>query len=185
MNPFAAIAIAAIPALLSSVHAGRAAEAVTTAGVPVVSGAGNSLSPVMTPDGRFAAFASHANNLVTNDDLRPHLDVFVRDRTLSHTSLVSVNLAGIGGGDGDSGYPLISTNGQFVVFASEAANLIPNDTNRVSDIFLRDLASGATHLVSARPDGQVGAASSLVASPFNGSSKPVMTPDARWIAFES
>src|SRR5690348_16815273 len=44
-----------------------------------VTPAGNSHSPVFSTDGRFVAFVSHANNLVTNDDLGPSLDLFTRD----------------------------------------------------------------------------------------------------------
>jgi len=38
----------------------------------------------------------------------------------------------------------ISGDGRFVTFSSSATNLVPNDTNGWSDIFLRDTCSGAT-----------------------------------------
>ena len=62
-------------------------------------GAGNSYFPVFSADGKFVAFLSHANNLVTNDDRRPHLDLFLRDLAVSNTVLVSVNSNGFGGAD--------------------------------------------------------------------------------------
>src|SRR5258706_8754025 len=102
---------------------------------------GNSFTPQFSANGRFVVFVSHANNLVTNDDLAPYLDVFVRDLVTSNTVLVSVNRTGVGGGNADANYPSISSNGQFVAFASATSNLVNNDTNDAPDIFVRDLGS--------------------------------------------
>src|SRR6266581_1266423 len=66
-----------------------------------VTGSGNSYAPVFSADGKFVAFLSQANNLVTNDDLGPHLDLFLRDLTNTNAVLVSVNTNGIGGGNDD------------------------------------------------------------------------------------
>src|SRR6185503_16545443 len=93
------------------------------------------------------------------------------------TSLVSVNTSGTGGGDADAGCPSISSNGQFVVFASAAGNLVNDDTNGFSDIFVRDLIAGTTTLVSVNSNG--------TGSGNGHSSKPAITPDGRWVAFES
>ena len=176
--------LAFIGLMLASGAGSRAAveafQLVTTAATASnVTGAGHSMMPVVSPNGRFVVFLSHANNLVTNDDLRPYLDVFVRDLEHSTTTLLSINTSGLGGGDGDSNHAAISSNGQFVVFASYAGNLVPNDSNQSSDVFLRDLQSGAIFLVSATLSG---AASGLFSQT---GSYPVMTPDARWIAFAS
>jgi Tol biopolymer transport system component len=155
-------------------------EAVTgTGNVVNVAGAGHSLQPTITPDGRHVVFLSHANNLVTNDSLQPGLDVFVRDLEAGVTTLITVNTSGTGGGDRDSGYPSISANGRFVLFASDARDLIANDTNDVSDVFLRDLVAGTTTLISVNTNGGVPRLSSF------GSTRPIMTPDARWVVFES
>ena len=90
--------------------------------------------------------------------------------------LVSGNLSGTGGGNGNSMLGQVSTNGQFVVFQSDASNLVPNDTNGVTDIFVRDLVAGTTTLVSVSTNG----------GPANGASTdPVMTPDGRYVAFIS
>src|SRR5690242_4002976 len=72
-------------------------------------GSGDSLDPVISADGRYVLFASAANNLVLNSSTNPitpifppKLNVYLRDRTNGTTTLVSVNLAGTGGGNGDS-----------------------------------------------------------------------------------
>lgn len=139
-------------------------------------GDGNSVTPVITPDGRFVLFSSSANDLVAGDNSQLGLDVFVRDRRSNSTVLVSSNFAGLGGGNGNSVSGVISTNGQFVAFQSDASDLLPGDTNNASDIFLRDLQAGTTELISIAADGSWG----------NGpSADPAITPDGRYVAFVS
>ena len=88
---------------------------------PPTSGSGGSYTPSVTPDGRFVLFASQANNLVTNDDLGIHLDLFVRDLATRRTTLVSVSTNGHGGANGNCGLAALCSNGQFVVFESAAS----------------------------------------------------------------
>jgi len=154
-----------------------------TGGLTNVGGASDSFLGAITPDGRRAVIVSHANNLVPNDDLRAHSDIFVRDFQAGITFLASVSTNGSGGGDGNSQHASISTNGRYVVFGSDASNLIPNDTNGVSDVFRRDLQTGTTELISVARSGGVAPVSA--GGSTSGSSKPVATPDGRWIAFES
>src|SRR5947208_15120722 len=99
-------------------------------------GAGNSMAPAFSADGRFIVFMSNASNLVINDDLAPNLNVFVRDLAAGNTVLASVNTNGIGGGNADAYSPSISSNGQFVAFVSAASNLVNNDSNDAADIFV-------------------------------------------------
>ncbi len=142
-----------------------------------ITAAGNSLNPVLSADGRKVTFVSLANNLVTNDDLGLWLDVFVRDLGNGTTVLVSVNTNGLGGGDDNSSAPTISSNGQYVAFESAASNLVECDTNGLSDVFVRDLASGITRLVSVSADDTPSA---------NGpSGAPLISGDGRWVFFES
>src|SRR5207249_11264627 len=145
--------------------------------LPVAAG-GNSDSSdsVISSDGRFVLFLSSANNLVTNDDNGKFVDVFLRDRTNGVTTLVSVNQTGVGGGNGNSVSPAASTNGRYVVFESEASNLVANDTNGVSDVFVRDLQTGTTTLVSENGSGAGG---------NGGSTSPVISADGRYVAFVS
>jgi Tol biopolymer transport system component len=152
--------------------------------VPAPSGgSGDSWGAIISPDGRFVLFASTANNLVliTNGTALPipsvpRLNVFIRDRTNGTTTLVSVNQAGTGGRNGDSIPTALSTNGQFACFESSASDLIPNDTNGVTDVFVRDLINNTTTLVSTGTNHSVG----------NGVCRgSTMTPDGRYVAFVS
>ena len=150
---------------------------------PSLSGGGDSTQPILSEDGRFVLFASTANNLApaTNNiplqaPLYTCLNVYLRDRASNTTTLVSVNLAGTGGGDRDAWPAGISTNGQFALFESAAGSFVAGDTNNASDVFVRDLVNGTTILVSANTNGVGG----------NGdSSSSVMTPDGRYVAFTS
>jgi hypothetical protein len=152
--------------------------------VPAPSGgSGDSWGPIISPDGRFVLFASTANNLVSTTNGHglpivgvPRLNVFVRDRTNNTTTLVSANLVGTGGGNGDSIPTALSTNGRFACFESSASDLIPNDTNGVADVFVRDLQNNTAMLVSVATNGAFG----------NGECRgSVMTPDGRYVAFIS
>ena len=115
---------------------------------------GSSIFPFMTPDGSTLSFRSTASDLVANDT-GATADAFVRRLTTGVTTLVSVNAAGTGGGDGSSTAYTISDDGRYVAFTSSAGNLVANDSNGTTrpDIFLRDLQAGTTTLISVTPDG--------------------------------
>jgi Tol biopolymer transport system component len=145
--------------------------------VPLPAGGdGNSAAPVLSPNGRFVVFSSMANDLVPGGNSVSALNVFLRDRAGNTTVLVSGNLNGTGGGNGNSMLGQVSANGQFVVFQSDASNLVPNDTNGATDIFVSDLVAGTTTLVSVSTNG---------ASANGASTDPVITPDGRFVAFIS
>src|SRR5258706_485488 len=117
-------------------------------GRPGVTAAGNSFFSQFSADGRFIVFASHAKNLTTNRFLSFGLNVFRHELGTGQTLLVSASSDAATSGDNDSAFYSISSNGQFVAFASSAVNLAPNDTNSALDIFMRDLADGMTRLVT-------------------------------------
>ncbi len=169
---------------MSFVQAGSLQLAVTpNPAQTAASGGGDSLNPVISPDGRYVLFSSSANNLVSNTNgvafqsLSPApLNVFLRDRTNGVTRLVSVNLAGTGGGNGNSIAIALSTNGQYALFESIATNLVAGDSNNVSDVFVRDLVNNTTTLVSVSTNG--GCANRV-------SYSSTITPDGRYVAFVS
>ncbi|MFI5692560.1 TolB family protein [Kribbella sp. NPDC051586] len=94
--------------------------------------------------------------------------------------LVSVTAAGIGG-DGESAAGTakglgVSANGRYVVFSSYADDLVAGDTNGQRDVFVRDVVTGRTTLVSAGPGGV----------PGNGESRePSISADGRYVVFNS
>lgn len=93
----------------------------------------------------------------------------------AETSLVSVTVDGSPAA-GMSGRPSISADGRFVAFSSSATNLVRDDGNGVSDIFVRDRQNGITTRVSVDSAGVEG----------NGASgNPSISGDGRYVVFES
>ena len=136
-----------------------------------------SFTPSISADGRFVAFASAATNLVP-DDTNGHLDIFVCDRNTGTIERVSIGNPGSGEvqGDGDSILPAISGNGLVVGFKSLADNLVPNDTNGVVDVFVRDRAANVTERISVNINGEN-------ANDF--SFPPTVNNDGRFVGFGS
>ncbi|MBO8172884.1 MAG: S-layer homology domain-containing protein [Bacillaceae bacterium] len=90
--------------------------------------------PSVSADGRFVAFESEATNLVPSDN-NGVSDIFVYDRETNTHTIVSVSAEGEQGNGGSSN-PEITADGAFVVFTSAADNLVANDTNGWTDIFV-------------------------------------------------
>jgi Tol biopolymer transport system component len=140
-------------------------------------GAGSSYLPLISRDASGVAFVSHANNLVTNDDQGPWLDLFWHDLSAARTELLSVRLDGIGGGNQNVAAFAISANGQVIAFETAAGNLVSGDSNNVSDIFVRDRAANTTRLVSV--------VSTDTRSGNRRSFNPSISSDGRYLLFES
>lgn len=134
----------------------------------------DSLNPFITPDGRWVAFESLSSNLVPGDTNGVQ-DVFVHDRQSGQTNRASISSGGVEG-TGLSAKPSLSADGLFVVFSSVADNLVPNDTNRLGDAFLRDLVTGQTRRVSVTSSGMQG---------NSYSENPAISSDGRFVAFSS
>ena len=114
----------------------------------------NTFLPKMSGSGRFVVFSSAASNLV-DGDINGEGDIFVHDRQTGFTELASVSSTGMLG-NGNSFYPSISTDGQFVMFSSTATNLVDVDINGLTDVFVHDRNSGLTEIVSVSSTGVQG-----------------------------
>jgi len=125
-------------------------------------------------DGRFAAFPSEATNLVSGDTNNAR-DIFVHDRQTGQTRRVSVASNGAEANAG-SGAVDISDDGRYVAFASAATNLVMGDTNGKRDIFVHDLQTGGTTLVSVNTSG---------AQADGGGNSPSISGDGRYVVFLS
>ena len=133
-----------------------------------------SYGPAISGDGRYIAFESSASNLVASDT-NGFLDVFVRDRQTSTTSLVSLSSGGMQGNH-HSYECSLSGDGRYVAFKSQATNVVANDTNGVSDIFVRDRQNSTTVRVSVDSSGIEG---------NNGCEQAAISADGRYVAFAS
>lgn len=135
---------------------------------------GASFTPSISADGRYVAFASAASTLVAGDTNGTE-DVFVYDRVARTNERVSVSSLGAEG-NGASYGPAISADGRHVAFTSAASNLTPDDANGELDVFVRDLATQTTILVSVGPQGAMGDGPSVA---------PSISGDGLLVAFES
>ena len=129
---------------------------------------GNGLKPDITPDGRYVAFASEAvldgapqtaahgvpgsPGGEEEEATETFQQVYRRDLVAGTTQVVSVTPAGLpGGGASALEYgPTISDDGTRIAFESAAPDLVPNDTNSATDVFVRDLVAGTTVRASER-----------------------------------
>ena len=138
--------------------------------------------PEMSADGRYVVF--HSRDQHTPDDTDDRYDVYLRDRVAGTTERISVSTSGGDtlGTDIDppfSGLPVVSDDGRYVAFQSNASNLVANDTNNRDDIFVRDRAVGATLRVSVSAEGfQAGDCSGC-------GTRSALTGDAQHIAYAS
>jgi Tol biopolymer transport system component len=142
-------------------------------------GSGESNEPALSADGRLIAFVSFSSNLVSGDTNRWE-DVFVHDRATGTTKRVSVDSRGTQG-NSFSIEPSISGNGRFIAFRSDASNLVPGDTNRGHDVFIRDLRSQSTARVSVSSEGAQANCARVYESPC--SWEPSLSHDGRAVAF--
>jgi Tol biopolymer transport system component len=117
-------------------------------------GNGASTFPTISSDGRWVCFLSVASDL-TAEDGNGIGDLFVRDLSLETTRRVR---------QGDGALALdadaapqpgawVSDGGRYIVFASNASNLVTGDTNGTSDVFVRDRETSRTRRISVKPDG--------------------------------
>ena len=148
-------------------------------------GNGRSFNPLLSVDGRYVVFESLASNLVTND-FNGTNDIFIRDLQTEVTSLVSVDLFNAGSADGPSHSASISADGLRVAFVSGATNLVAGVSNRLGEVYVRDVVgsatrwAGASHIPSTWTRNQ---ASGQLASyrAFD----PILSADGHYVAFKT
>lgn len=110
--------------------------------------------------GRFIAFSSDAK-LVAND-FNGRSDIYLYDVWDNRITLASKDVNGFGS-NSSSFEPVISTDGNFIVYESAATNLTPNDRNRKADVFLYDRKKASNTLVSKSTKGVLGTDNSFAA----------------------
>ncbi len=142
-------------------------------------GNGTSLQPFLSPDGTKVAFLSSSTNLVAGDT-NGFIDVFVKILSgagAGTTTRISTDSAGAqSNGNSVDTRISFSADGTKVVFSSAASNLVAGDTNGVTDVFVKDMVSGVTTLVSTSSAGALGNGSSSLAS---------FSPDGTRVMFTS
>lgn len=119
---------------------------------------GESAARGISYDGRYVVFVAFGLD-VHPDDLDVKGDIFLRDRVLGTTELISVSFDSSPSLQ-DSNRASIAADGRFVAFDGGDSNFVPGDTNATGDVFLRDRLLGTTVRVSVASDGSQGDGSS-------------------------
>jgi Tol biopolymer transport system component len=109
-------------------------------------GFGCGANPAISADGTKVAFISDGANLVRHDSNGAY-DVFLRDMTTGVTQRVSVTSKGAQT-NGGLGRVTMSADARYIVFQSDAWNIVPSDENGVQDIFVHDTRTGKTFRAS-------------------------------------
>lgn len=121
-------------------------------------GNGDSLYPTIDGDavsGYFVVYSSTSINLDAAVTTKGVSNVYYYNVSTASTQCVSINSSGVEG-NGNSVYPDLTEDGNYVVFQSEASNLVTGDNNSKADIFIRNLIAGTTSLITRNDDGNDG-----------------------------
>ena len=142
-------------------------------------------NPSISDDGSKVAFYSFASTLVPND--RNDLwDIFLYDSQNPKLKRLSVTGTGAEREQGTESAsrviaPSISGDGNFVAFATTAANMVSEDTNTHQDVFVVNTTSGEVKRVSVGRNGEQGNAD----SPVGQGEKIAISFDGSWVAFST
>jgi Tol biopolymer transport system component len=127
----------------------------------------------ISSDGRTVAFTTYATNLAAGDD--SYADIYAKNLATGTITRVSADAHGVAA-NGNSDNASLSSNGRYVVFTSQASNLVAGDTNAHRDVFRKDLVTGEIVRVSTGADGQQG---------LGDSSNATVSDNGRYVLFES
>lgn len=128
----------------------------------------------VSPDGRFVSFHSSSSELSPGQE-NGKFDIFLRDRQQGTTERVSWALSGAEG-DGNTYVLGMSDDARLFASYSDAENLVSNDTNGLSDVFLFDRELKTTERINLGPNGQ---------QAIEPSNSVMLSADGRYLSFVS
>lgn len=135
-----------------------------------------SLHASISDDGRYVAFDSMADNLEDRHGISGLYHVYLRDRSQGTTVRVDTSPITLKAANGHGQEPVISDDGRYVAFGSDATNLLATDTNSQADVYRWERIAGTTERVSVTG----------VATEGDGSSfSPAISADGQTVAFVS
>jgi dipeptidyl aminopeptidase/acylaminoacyl peptidase len=131
-----------------------------------------SLQPMISADGRFITYSSHASNLVPGDTNNKQ-DIFLYDIATKTNTRISPNQA-----NGASFWPTISPDGRYIGYMSYATNLVPGDTNANSDLFVYDREAGTTTRINVTSAGRQSSGVGLAIASFSADGRLITYHDS-------
>lgn len=154
--------------LYNRTNAGCVAVSLTTAGAAVAGQV--AVRPTISDDGTKVAFAS--NVALAANGAPAGTDVYLRNTSAATTSWVSASTTGRAA----STNPYISADGNLVAFQSTSTDLVSNDNNLASDVFVKNMSTGTVTRVST---------TSANAEANGNSTMPCISGNGNFVSFES
>jgi Tol biopolymer transport system component len=139
----------------------------------------SSYEPKISADGRYIVFTSRATDLIA-DDSNEVADIFLYDNLMQKIERISVNSQGQQANQ-RSFAANISADGRYVVFNSQADNLVAGDTNQRIDVFVHDRLTQQTQCLTLTEDEETSDTDNDLSSFY----PAAISYDGRWVAFES
>lgn len=128
--------------------------------------------PSVSGDGRYVAYRSNASNIHPDDD-GPENDIFLFDAQLGTIIICSQHTFGTQAGN-SCNFPVITADGQFIVFQSGSSAMVNGDNNNRTDVYRHNRLSRETERLSVTTYGLE----------LNGDSqRPSVSSDGRYVAF--
>jgi len=137
----------------------------------------SSFTPRISDDGRFVVFASNATNLSSTISTGGILQVFIKDMEDGSVNLVSRDSLGLTAANNISSNPDVSNDGRYIIFESGANNLSLLTNNGFTQIYRKDMSDESIEMISRNTSQSAGGSGN--------SNRPAMSPDARFIVFDS
>jgi pimeloyl-ACP methyl ester carboxylesterase len=152
---------------------------IASLGIDGLEGNGRASAPTISADGRYVTFFDNATNLTATQTGGSN-QVYVRDMQSAQTILASLGSDGLPANGtifGNGNAPGISADGRFVVFTSNATNLVPGaiDANGDLRVFERDVTGQTTRLVDVDASGVPLA---------QGGINPTISADGRFVTYQ-
>ena len=123
---------------------------------------------VLSGDGSTVVFTTSSQLALADTNAQD--DIYAYDTATHALTLITLGVSGVPT-DGPSGAPVVTPDGRYVAFVSQATNLVAADTNGFADVFVYDRNTGTTTRVSVASNGAQGAGASnestgIIASGF-------------------
>jgi CSLREA domain-containing protein len=147
---------------------------ISVAASGTISGSGDSVTPAISPDGRYVVFTSASNNLLPGTTSGAW-SIYLRDTLTNTTSLISKAPDGAAP-NGQSHHPTISSSGRYIAYQSQATNIAGTGTlsSGFYNILLYDTHTNQTVRISKIPDGTL---------PFGDSTFPKISANERYVTY--
>jgi len=152
---------------------------------PIARKGGGGSKPSISYDGNRIAFYSHTSTLVPNDN-NGIWDIFLWDKNAAALKRISLTAAGKEREQGNESAnrvvsPSLSGNGRYIAYATTASNVVPGDNNNYQDVFVYDITTNSTVIVSNGTDGKPGNGD----SPIGQGEKIAVSFNGEWVAFST